>query len=304
MLRVLRARPLTSFFVLSYAVTWLFWSPVVALGLPVFSPTTHAPTWYLMPAIAVGVTGVAFFMSWVTQGREGVTRMLRRLVRWRVGVVWFGVAILLIPLAEIVTATALGAPDALAALTPSALVSYPAAYAVHFFFGPLFEESGWRGFALPRIQHRFGPTRGTLLLGLLWSAWHFFLYAGVWFADGFTAGLVGLVVFTVTTTAMTVIFTWLSNNTGASLLLVVLLHGSVDGTATYIQVLADRGLISDDTSGAITQTGLLIGCLVVAVVLLLVTRGRLGYRRYRESAEHLDVGGPAPDAAPVPLADA
>ena len=79
-------------------------------------------------------------------------RMLRRLVRWRVGVVWFGVGILLIPLAEIVTATALGSPDALAALTPSALVSYPAAYAVHFFFGPLFEESGWRGFALPRYR--------------------------------------------------------------------------------------------------------------------------------------------------------
>lgn len=46
---------------------------------------------------------------------------------------------------------------------------YPAAYVSHLFFGPLFEESGWRGFALPRMQHRFGPLQGTFLLGLLWS---------------------------------------------------------------------------------------------------------------------------------------
>ncbi|HZZ49334.1 MAG TPA: type II CAAX endopeptidase family protein [Pseudonocardia sp.] len=300
--RVLRERQLLSFFVLAYGITWLLWSPVLVLGLPVFSASTHAPTWYLMPAIIVGVTGSAFFMTAVTQGRPGMARLLRRLVTWRVGVVWFAVAILLIPVGEVVGAVALGAPDALGALTPSGLVFYPAAYAAHFFFGPLFEESGWRGFALPRMQQRFGPLKGTILLGLLWSGWHFFLYAPTWFSGGAVAGVAGILVFTVTTTAMTFIFTWLSNNTRASLLLCVLLHGSVDGTATYLQVLADRGVISDAASGAATQFGLLAVCLLVAVLLAVATRGRLSYPRYREEAESLDLP-PTPREPVIELTD-
>ena len=91
------------------------------------------------------------------------------------------------------------------------------------------------------MQRRFGPMRATLLLGLLWSGWHFFFLRTGWFAGGGANGVVGLGLFVVFTTGLTVVFTWLSNNTGASLLLVILLHGSVDGTATYLQVLADRG---------------------------------------------------------------
>jgi uncharacterized protein len=105
-----------------------------------------------------------------------------------VGLQWYAVAVLLIPLIEVLVAAALGSPNALGALSPAALLLYPAAYAAHFFFGPLFEESGWRGFALPRMQHRHGPLWGTLLLGIIWSAWHFFLYVPVWFQGGASSG--------------------------------------------------------------------------------------------------------------------
>jgi membrane protease YdiL (CAAX protease family) len=203
--------------------------------------------------------------------------------------VWFAVAVLLIPVTEMLVAAGLGTPDALRALTPSALALYPAAYVSHFFFGPLFEESGWRGFALPRMQHRFGPVRGSILLGLLWSAWHFFLYLPTWLAGGVEGVLSGMAVFTVMTVAMTFVFTWLSNNTRASLLLCVLLHGSVDGTATYMQVLADRGVISPDAAANSAGLGVPIACVVLMVVLLVATRGRLGYPRYRDEAEQLDL---------------
>src|SRR5688572_29675909 len=83
--QAMRNRPLISFFVLAYAVTWLLPSPLVILGLPVFSPVTHAPALYLLPSIAIGVTGSAFLMTAVTQGRAGVRRMLQRLTWWRVG---------------------------------------------------------------------------------------------------------------------------------------------------------------------------------------------------------------------------
>lgn len=288
--QTLRRHPLVSFFVLAYAVTWLLWSPVVFFNLPVFNPVTHAPSLYVLPGIAIGVTGSAFLMTAVTQGRVGVHRLLQRLMGWRVGLQWYAVAVLLIPLTEMLVAVGLGSPNALGALSPAALLLYPAAYTAHFFFGPLFEESGWRGFALPRMQHRYGSLFGTLLLGILWSVWHFFLYVPVWFQSGsIVEGLLGTSIFVATTTSMTFIFTWLFNNTQASLLLSILLHGSVDGTATYMQVLADKGLIPADAADNSINLGVLIGCVVWALLLTVATRGRLSYRRYQREAELLDL---------------
>ena len=143
------------------------------------------------------------------------------------------------------------------------------------------------------MQHRFGPVRATLLLGLLWSGWHFFLYAPSWFAGGLVNGVVGVGIFVVFTTSISFIFTWLSNNTTASLLLAILLHGSVDGTATYLQRLADRGVLSADAAAFSGQFGVLILCVVTALALVVLTRRRLGYPRYHDEAEHLDIGEPA-----------
>ena len=75
---LLRARPLLWFFVLAYAVTWVLWIPLVLGGVSAFSATTHAPSLYALPGVAVGVTGTAFFMTAVTDGRAGVRRLLSR----------------------------------------------------------------------------------------------------------------------------------------------------------------------------------------------------------------------------------
>lgn len=291
LLAFVRNRPVLSFFVLAYALSWLLWTPMLFAGIPPFSAVTHTPSLYLLPGIALGVTGSAFVMTALTQGRQGVRRLVQRLLWWRVGIVWFAVAIALIPLLEIATALALGEPGVLRALTPGALALYPAAYLSHFYFGPLFEETGWRGFALPRLQHRYGPVRASLLLGVLWSAWHFLLYVPVWFSAGAVNGVIGIAVFVVTTTAMTFVFTWVSNNAKGSLLLMILLHGSVDGTATYLQDLADRGIIPAAGAELAVQYGPLVGCLLATIVLIAATRGRLGYPRYRQEAEPADLDG-------------
>ena len=285
----LRARPLLWFFVLTYAVTWLLWAPMVIAGVPAFSETRHAPSWYALPGVAVGVTGAALFMTAVTQGRAGLRRLLARLTCWRVGPQWYLVALLAIPLGELLITAALVDPGVLRALTPAALLFYPAAFAVHFVFGPLFEETGWRGFALPSMQHRFGPLRGTVTLGLLWGGWHFFLYAPGWISAGTVAGVVNTAIFVGFTVSVSVLFTWLSNNTRASLLLVMLLHGSINGTATYLQVLADRGVIATDTAAFSAGIGTLLAAVLAAVVIAVLTRRRLSYPWYRYEAERLDL---------------
>lgn len=288
MTRVLRAHPLAAFFILSYAITWLLWAPMVFGGVPAFSDTRHVPSWSALPAVAVGVTGTAFAMAAITGGRAAVRRMLDRLLHWRVEVRWYLVALLTVPVLELAITAAATGTAVFAALTPSALALYPAAFAAHFVFGPLFEESGWRGFALPRLQHRYGPMRGTLLLGVLWAGWHFFLYAPGWAGAGII-GVVNMAIFVAFTVTVSVLFTWLSNNTGASLLLVMLLHGSINGTATWVQVLADRGVIPADTALFCAGLGALGAALLTAAALAWATRRRLGYPRYRYEAEHFDV---------------
>ncbi|HJV12278.1 MAG TPA: hypothetical protein VJ625_00135 [Propionibacteriaceae bacterium] len=59
----LRNHPLVCFFVLAYGVTWLLWMPAVFSGLPAINPTTQAPSLYVLPGIAIGVTGSAFLME-------------------------------------------------------------------------------------------------------------------------------------------------------------------------------------------------------------------------------------------------
>lgn len=290
---LLRAHPLVSFFVLAYAVTWLLWAPMVIAGAPVFSETKHLPSPYALPGIAVGVTGTAFVMAAVTQGRAGVRRLLQRLTCWDVGGRWYLVALLLIPVGQLLVTAAVAGPQVLRALTPAALAVYPAAFLGHFIFGPLFEETGWRGFALPRMQHRFGPLRGSLLLGLLWGGWHFFLYLPGWWSQGALAGVTGAAIFVAFTVSISVVFTWLSNNTRASLLLAMLLHGSINGTATYVQVLADRGVIPVDAAMFSAGIGTLLIALLAAVIVGWLTHRRLSYPRYRYEAEHLDLGAPA-----------
>lgn len=288
-MRLLRAHPLISFFVLAYAVTWALWTPLLINGTPAFSATRHVPSLAALPGVAIGVTGTAVFMTAVTQGRAGLRRLLQRLTCWDVGITWYLVALLGIPLIEVLFTAAVVGPEVLRALSPSALLLYPAAFAAHFIFGPLFEETGWRGFALPRMQHRFGPLPGSLLLGLLWAGWHFFLYVPAWFSDGAATGVLGAATFVAFTTAISVVFTWLSNNTRASLLVVMLLHGSINGTATYVQLLADRGVISNDAAVFNVGLGALFAAVLAALLIVWLTRRRLSYPRYRYEAEHFDV---------------
>ncbi len=288
-MRLLRSHPLIAFFTLAYLVTWALWTPVLIKGIPAFSEARHVPSLAALPGVAIGVTGTALFMTWVTQGAAGIRRLMQRLTTWDVGIGWYLVALLAIPLIEILITAAVAGSQMFRALSPSALLLYPAAFGAHFIFGPLFEEIGWRGFALPRMQHRFGPLPGTLLLGLLWAGWHFFLYAPSWFAGGVAGGVANALIFIGFTTAISVLFTWLSNNTRASLLLVMLLHGSINGTATYVQVLADRGVVSKDAATFCAGFGALFAAVLTAVLIIWRTHRRLSYGRYRYEAEHFDI---------------
>jgi uncharacterized protein len=152
---------------------------------------------------------------------------------------------------------------------PSTLFLYVVA-GLFFLFagGPFFEEIGWRGFALPRLQRLYGPPVGSLVLGALWAMWHLPLFLiPSW--DTPHGSVFDIALFVVWAVSLTVVFTWVFNNTMDSALMAILAHGSVNtaGAAVYTLFPAVTGSIA----------GFVIGFAVAATTGL--TGGRLGYQR-------------------------
>ena len=214
---VLARHPLVSFFVLAYAGAWLLELPVV------LSRTGTGLLPYTLPPVVVlvliagatftGPTVAAFVMVRVTEGEDGPKRLLRRYVMWRVKLRWYLFVLLVIPASVVLGAIVL--PGVLASYQPVTLgmaLGYPLAFVATFVLGgPLGEEPGWRGFALPRLQAAYGPLIGSIVLGVLWASWHLPLFwSGVWTPPT----VANMVMFLVMITLLTIVMTWVFNNVG------------------------------------------------------------------------------------------
>ncbi|MEV5053606.1 CPBP family intramembrane glutamic endopeptidase [Arthrobacter sp. LAR12-1-1.1] len=209
----LQRHRLPAFFVLAFAISWCSW-PLYAAGL--------MPQFEFLP---VGPLVAALIIIGLAEGRAGFRVWARRLIRWRVGWAWYAVALLLPAMLALLTGfanMALGAAaPGLAEVTWSGLLAVFAVRLVNPMDGPLGEEPGFRGYAVPLLQARWTPLRSAALLGVVVSLWHLPL---VLFGQ---LSLIGLP----TTFAITFLYVWLFNRTGGSVLLTFLFHNS-QGTFT------------------------------------------------------------------------
>jgi membrane protease YdiL (CAAX protease family) len=231
-------------------------------------------------AILAGPTLSAFIMTAATEGRAGLRRLLGRYVLWRVGIRWYLFALLGVPLVMVLGTMIVsgGLPNLGALGGPSYVLGYLAFFVLVFVFGgPLLEEPGWRGFALPRLERLHGPLGGTLILGVLWALWHLpeFLVPS-WAASSGGGGIVGITLFTITAITFTIVITWVFNNTRASLLLAILVHASIDTFGSTLGAIFPARAVA-------SAFPYMIGFGVVALVLIVLTRGRLDYGRIAEA---------------------
>lgn len=276
--------PLISYFVLAYAGSWLVWGLFVfsregAGVLPFNSPMPFLMTVSL--GIFLGPSLSAFIIIGFTEGRVGVRRFLYQIVLWRVGLQWYLFAIVGIPVIMILGAIAL--PGVWASFTKldfvDALISYLPffIYPVLTIGGPLGEEPGWRGFALPRLQKLYGPLAGSFILGLLWAFWHM----PIWFSGQWTLpSIPNIAVYVIWITAVTIIMTWVFNNTKGSILMAILLHASFDAFPNAILWPALPALTKLTNYNLLYgYLGLAIGFGVMALLLIILTRSRLSYQK-------------------------
>ena len=284
-LRLLRRYPLVGYFLIAYAVTWAY----VLLFLVAFPlPDVLGRT---VPG-DLGPTVAALAMTAVLAGKPGLRRFLRRLVLWRVHPGWYAFIVLGVPALYLLGI--LLVPGALASFTapsPATVLLWPVLFlVVAVIGGPLFEEPGWRGFALPRLQARWGPLGGAVLLGLLWAGWHAPNYLRPdWAADNGGLNPRGVGVYALAVVSFSVIITWVFNHTRGSVLIAILLHTAINAS----QVLTAAVFPAAGTN----EVGPLVVFGLTALVVVVATRGRLGYAPAGGEAEPVRVGTDAAERA-------
>jgi len=111
---------------------------------------------------------------------------------------------------------------------PIFLVSIPIVILTKLPLGPMAEELGWRGYALPRLQRKMSALNASLILGLLWGLWHLpaFWVPGAALGLDVTPTFYTIAKYVFDVIGVTIIFTWIYNNTRGSLLIDFLFHAA------------------------------------------------------------------------------
>lgn len=284
-----RRHPLVAFFVLAYAASWLAWVPYVlsadgfgVLGFRFPELLGNTQLAGILPGAYIGPLGSALVVTAITGGREGLRQWRQRLFRVRVRWYWYLIVLSGVPI--LLVGGTLLLPGAVAGLrAPSVLIAaaYLPMLVVQVLTTGLSEEPGWRDFALPLIQRRHGAALGTLILGLVWGCWHLPLFFTTWSLAGTRPDTahwwLSVGVFLLSAVAISYLITWVFNHTRESLPVALLLHASNNTVASLVL----PELFAHAHESWLLAAGA-IGYGAATVVLLVATRGRLGYRGPRD----------------------
>jgi membrane protease YdiL (CAAX protease family) len=257
---------LVLFFVLVYAFSW--GNYLLTQAQPNFP--------FLFP---FGPLLAALIMAAATNGLDGLKDLLSRCLRWRVGLRWYAAALfvpVVIGLAAVYLNVLLGGPVPTAAkLGPwySLFILFPMALVD----APLGEETGWRGFALPRFSASRSPLSNTLILAALVVGWHVPLVISepTLAAPYLIAGI-----------ASAVLTNWVYFNTGGSALMAMLYHTSANTLGIYFSPMLSGG-------DRVRYFWMLAAVNWVAAVIVVLVSGPALQRHPAEPVETAQVGEPS-----------
>ncbi|MGL5866920.1 MAG: lysostaphin resistance A-like protein, partial [Dermatophilaceae bacterium] len=219
----------------AFAVTWGIGALLVLAGPQVEALTgefsTRHPLYYLAVA-APSLSAIA--LTAVLEGRSGLRALVARVLRWRVHPGWYALILLGWPVADLLAralqTAVTGAPFSDVVLNGTPPTPLDQWYLAPMLLlatlildaGPLGEELGWRGYALPRMLARWRPLPVAVVLGAVWGMWHLpaFFIAGTAQSDQ-GMGLGWLVLGCVFTS---VLMTWLYLRTASVLVSGILVH--------------------------------------------------------------------------------
>ena len=279
---------MASFLVMLYAIVWTVFLPVVLqarglLALPIDLSQGLAFNAVLAIASILGIALPAFLVTSATSGKAGVRDLLSRCLRWRVGVHWYLIALLGFLAAMLLVASVFQGLAPLGSLVekwPLFFTLFLPEVLLPFLFIQVFEEAGWTGFMQHNLQERRGPLLASILVAPAFVLQHLpiiLMDASVGLGSVIIVGALVVVA-----AFFRVVIMWLYNGSGRSVLGVALFHSvynSAWGTG-------DKEFANELLSGSALPYAM-VAVAVIAVVLAIMTRGRLACEPER--------GGPRPE---------
>ena len=289
--RMVIDHPLVAFFVLAFLGGWLVLLPTVLFesGFGLIPIDIPAPAVMLsfIPAAMAGPALGAFVVTRMVEGKQGTRQLLRRILRWRVGVQWYLIAVFGVPPVYFLAASLVLGTAPLEALIedwPFLFTSYLPKVVMVFLIVSLWEEIGWMGFALPRLQEKYGTLMASVVLGVLWALWHLPAYfnstqvvadkVGLGELDRLLYLLPPLILLA---TFTRIVMTWLFNVAMGSVIVVTLFHAAfnVSNNELVTAFMPQMKSMFANNEWIYPVLG------VLALLLIVFTKGRLSYK-----AEH------------------
>lgn len=275
----LASHPFVAFFMLAFAGTWLFMTPIVlgqdGLGfLPYHVPFPIYVLLFLAGSF-LGPTLAALAVTAALEGQAGVRHFLRRYGQWRVGVHWYLLFLIGFPAVYLVSATLWMGIEPWQALIQQWRAIFTVYLPAILVFPAIInwgEEAGWRGFAQTRMQIRYGAFVTCLLIGFLHGIWHlpvFLLVEGPPALGPFDLG--SFLLNTGNIMILTIVWTWIFNGARQSILIASLMHATFNGTQALMGTLLPN--LPQEVGYAVLTI-----IVLSAVLITILTNGRLGYR--------------------------
>lgn len=221
------------FFIISFIFSWSFWVPQVLIAQGVIFPRIIVS--YLNSPFNIAAFGpfvAALILTYYENKSEGIKTLLKRGVNYDFPKRWFIPIFLLFPLLTFMTVLM----DSKLNNMPLDLTMLTKPWTIFYWFvymlllgGPLQEEFGWRGYVLGKLQQRHSALMSSIILGIFWALWHFPLnFTKNAVAPNYSEVASMIIGSIITITILSILFTWIFNNTNQSVLAVLLLHASLN----------------------------------------------------------------------------
>jgi membrane protease YdiL (CAAX protease family) len=271
--QLIARHPVATYLIMVYAINFPIALPS-ALTRGDFLPLDLAL--YESLGTIFGVTLPAFLVTAATDGWVGVRDLASRCVRWRLGIRWYLIALLGMPVAMTLATTAAYGTPLLNNLSDKGELLFTLVLPQLVLLILLFnwaEEIGWTGFLQNKLQDRFSPLKACALTAFPFAVFHipFFLHEEGWALANLPIALVYLVFETFVLMFARVVVIWLYNSASRSLLIVGLFHAVFN---TTINSFGHEFIPGAAEAGFYIGSGVVM---IAAIAIVVITKGRLSY---------------------------